>query len=59
MNAKMKSCFTPHVLMHSLMGLGLGIILTSLVPSLANLWLGVAAVVVAIVLDMMRKESAV
>jgi len=55
MNAKMKSCFTPHTLMHSLFGLGLGIILVNFVPSLNSLWIGVVLVVVAIVLDTMRK----
>lgn len=56
MNEKMKSCFTPHVLMHSLFGLGLGIILTSLIPALQMVWLGVVLVVVALALDMMRKS---
>lgn len=55
MEAKMKECFKPHALMHSLMGLGLGLVLVSLVPSFANLWLGVGLVVVAMVLDYMRK----
>lgn len=56
MEQKMKSCFTPHVLMHSLFGLGLGLLLSVLVPSLSNVWLGVGLVIVALVLDMMRKE---
>ncbi len=55
MNAKMKSCFTPHALMHSLFGLGLGIFIVSLAPSLANLWLGLVLMVVAFVADWMRK----
>ena len=55
MDKKMKECFMPHVMMHSLIGLGIGIALVSLFPELAMLWLGVAIVVVAIVLDMMRK----
>lgn len=55
MNAKMKQCFEPHVLMHSLFGVGLGIVLVSLAPSLSNLWLGVGLIVVALVVDMMRK----
>ncbi len=55
MTKKMKECFTPHVMMHSLFGLGLGIILVSLFPSLGMLWLGVAVIVVATLLDMMRK----
>jgi len=56
MNAKIKSCFTPHVLMHSLFGLGLGLLLSALIPSLANVWLGIIIVVVALVLDTMRKS---
>lgn len=55
MNDKMKACFTPHVMMHSLFGLGLGILLVNLVPSLNNVMIGVGAMVVAVVLDMMRK----
>jgi hypothetical protein len=45
--SKMMECFTPHALMHSLMGLGLGLFLAALVPGLASIILGV-------VLDMMR-----
>lgn len=56
MDKKIQECFKPHALMHSLMGLGLGIILVSLVPQLSNLWIGLGLVVVAIVLDMMRKS---
>lgn len=55
MNAKLKACFTPHVAMHSLFGLGLGILLVSLIPFLNNLWLGIGLMVVAVVLDSMRK----
>ena len=55
MNAKMKACFTPHVLMHSLFGLGLGMVLTTLVPGLQILWLGVGVMVVAVALDATRK----
>lgn len=56
MNKKMKEYFTPHVLMHSLFGLGLGIVLTSLIPAVQSVWLGVALIVIALVLDMMRKD---
>ena len=56
MNAKMKECFTPHAMMHSLMGLGLGLILAALVPSIATILIGGVIVLVAIVLDMMRKN---
>jgi len=56
MNEKMKSCFTPHVMMHSLFGLGLGIVLVALIPAIGNIWLGVVLVVVAIAVDTMRKS---
>lgn len=56
MNAKMKECFTPHVLMHSLFGLGLGILLAAVMESLRAAWLGLLLMVVAVALDMMRKE---
>ena len=55
MNAKMKDCFTPHAMMHSLFGLGLGLLLAGLSLTLANPLLGLIVMVVAIVLDMMRK----
>lgn len=55
MNKKMKECFTPHVMTHSLFGLGLGIVLVSLVPSLNNLLLGIIIIAVATVWDYMRK----
>ncbi|MGE5041496.1 MAG: hypothetical protein ACM3IJ_01190 [Candidatus Levyibacteriota bacterium] len=42
--------------MHSLFALGLGFLLTSFVPALSNLWLGLVLMVVAIVMDGMRKE---
>ncbi len=56
MNAKMKACFTPHIMMHSLFGLGLGILLATAVSGLRIVWLGVAVMVVAIILDMTRKD---
>ncbi len=55
MDKKMKECFTPHVMMHSLFGLGLGILVVSLIPSLGMLWLGVLIMIIATVLDMTRK----
>jgi hypothetical protein len=55
MNAKMKECFTPHAMSHTLLGVGLGLVLVSLLPSLGNLTLGVVLVVTSLVLDMMRK----
>jgi hypothetical protein len=56
MNAKVKECFTPHVLMHSLFGLGLGLLLAAVFQDLRQAWLGLVLMVVAVVLDMMRKE---
>ena len=55
MNAKMKDCFTSHAMLHSLLGLGIGILLTVLIPSLSMAWLGLLLIVVAIVADSMRK----
>ena len=55
MNSKMKECFTPHAMMHNLMGLGIGIVLVNLFASLNNLWIGIVLIVIAIVVDMMRK----
>lgn len=55
MNKKMKACFTPHAMMHSLIGLGLGVLIVSLFPSLAIWWLGALLVIVGAVWDMMRK----
>jgi len=56
MSAKMKSCFTGHAMMHSLFGLGLGILLSALFSSLAIWWLGLALMIISILLDAMRKE---
>ena len=55
MNDKIKECFTPHVLMHSLFGLGLGIFLSVLFPSLSAVWLGLVLMAVAVALELMRK----
>ncbi|MBI3397526.1 hypothetical protein HY045_03560 [Candidatus Woesebacteria bacterium] len=51
----MKECFTPHVMMHSLFGLGLGLLLVALIPSLGSALLGLALIAVSVVLDMTRK----
>jgi len=56
MNMKMKNCTTPHVMMHSLFGLGLGLLLASLVASLANVWIGLIVMAVAFGLDAMHKS---
>ena len=55
MNKKMKECFTPHIALHSLFGLGLGLLLAGLFSGLAMPWLGVVLMVVAVALDAMRK----
>jgi Na+-translocating ferredoxin:NAD+ oxidoreductase RnfD subunit len=55
MNSKMKACFTGHVFMHSLFGLGLGLFLAYLIPALTIWWLGVLIMVIAVVADKMRK----
>ena len=56
MNEKMKSCFAPHSLMHSLFGLGLGILVATLIPGLQLVWLGVVLMVISVILDLMRKS---
>lgn len=56
MNAKMKACFTPHVMMHSLFGLGLGLIIATIFPGSFMIWLGIVVIVVTTALDMMRKK---
>ena len=54
---KMKACFTPHVMMHSLFGLGLGFFLAHFWTSLSsNVWIGVVLMVVAVVLDATRRS---
>lgn len=51
----MKECFSPHAMMHSIIGFGLGITLVSLFPGLAMLWLGILIILGGMVWDMMRK----
>ena len=55
MNAKMQECFKPHAVMHSLFGLGLGILIVALIPELSLAWLGFVLIVIALVADYMRK----
>lgn len=55
MDKKMKECFTPHIVMHSLFGLGLGVLIVSLFPGLAVAWYGVVLMVIVVVWDAMRK----
>ena len=56
MNDKLKDCFAPHTLMHGLFGLGLGLLLATLIPGLQLVWLAVLLMIVAVVADMMRKS---
>lgn len=56
MDKKMKACFTQHAISHSLIGLGIGLILVNFVPALNNVVIGVVVVVVGVGLDMMRKN---
>ncbi len=56
MKGKMSECFKPHVLMHSMFGLGLGLILATWFTGLRSAWLGLVIIVVATVLDVRRKN---
>ncbi len=51
----MKACFSPHVLMHSLFGLGLGVLLVSLMPQFGMVWIGLILMLASVLLDWMRK----
>ena len=54
MNSMMKECMKPHALMHSVMGLGLGLVLANVFPDLVGqmgLWVGVGLLVLAMVGD--------
>jgi hypothetical protein len=57
MNAKVKQCFTPHMYMHNLVGLGLGGLLTSLFSGLQHWWIGAIAIAVAVLWDLKRVMS--
>lgn len=59
MSAMMKECTKPHPLMHSLAGIGLGILLVGLVPALSGngVVLGLILVVAGIVGDMMVNKG--
>ncbi len=54
----MKECFSGHAVMHGLFGLGLGVLLTTLITSLQNIWIGIVLMVIAVLFDMMRKKPA-
>lgn len=55
----MKECFSKHVVLHSLTGLGVGFVLISLIPSLAEnaLLIGVVAIVAGIGLEMVLGQK--
>lgn len=57
MNAKVKQCFTPHIYMHNLVGLGLGSLLTSLISGLQRWWIGAIVIAVAVLWDSSRVMS--
>ncbi len=53
----MKECTKPHALVHSLAGLGVGLIVAALAPNLATVMYGIIVVVVAVVLDYMVQSK--
>lgn len=57
MSEKMKDCFKQHAVAHSITGLGVGYILANYISALRDnlLVVGVVALVVGVVVDMMRK----
>lgn len=59
MDKKFKECMKPHALMHSLAGLGFGLILVNFIPTLVDnaLMLGVVVLVVAVVGDFMVNKG--
>ncbi len=53
MEKMMKACFEPHVIVHSLTGLGLGLILVGLFPALSGnalMW-GIVLLVIGVLAD--------
>lgn len=56
----MKECMKSHPLLHSLMGIGLGLVLVSLFPTLVSnaLTWGVVLIIVAFILEMMMGKKA-
>lgn len=52
---KMKSCFSYHVVLHGLLGLGVGLVLPKLITIPYQGKIGIALIVIAIVLDYFRK----
>lgn len=59
MNKMMKECMKPHMMVHSITGLAVGLIILGLIPSLAAnaLMLGVIILIVGIIADMMVQNK--
>lgn len=59
MDKMMKECFKPHALVHSLAGLGVGLLLVGWMPNLAmnGVMYGLIVIVLAIVLDFMVQSG--
>ena len=59
MDKKIKACMKPHALAHSVAGLGVGLILVALVPSIAAmaLKLGIIVIAAAVVFDFMVNKG--
>jgi hypothetical protein len=51
------SCFTYHIALHSLFGFGLGLIAVTLLPSLQNVWYGLALVGIVLIADAVSKSK--
>ncbi len=54
----MKSCFSAHIILHSLFGLGLGLLLATLVPGLQLVWLAIVLMVIGAFGHVMVKHTA-
>jgi predicted Na+-dependent transporter len=52
----MKQCMNRHIFMHSLFGLGVGLILTDIWPGLAKWWLGLILLILSFGLHPMPKD---
>ncbi len=53
----MKECMKAHPMLHSLGGVGIGLIVAALVPSMASVMIGLVVVVVAVVLEMVMVQK--
>jgi hypothetical protein len=59
MDQKMKECLKPHVLLHTVMGVGVGLVLAGLVPAVYGMavTVGVVLVLVGLVGEFLRKSD--